>query len=96
VAPPGKELKELLILLPGVTWGAPLSFCIIRPVALPCWEDCGRGGPPSLDDWVLSAFFLLLKRNAIVPCAAGDLECYANALNPQVFPRGVVLSASDG
>jgi hypothetical protein len=32
--------------------------------------------------WALSAFFLLLKRNAIVPFVAGNLVFYANARQP--------------
>jgi hypothetical protein len=43
-------------------------------------DDCDPATPfePSLVPCALSAFFLLLKRNAIVPFEAGNLVCYAN------------------
>ena len=55
-----------------------------RPFEL--WrEDSDPAIPlePSLAAWALSAFFLLLKRNAIVPFETGNLELYAN--EPQLL-----------
>jgi hypothetical protein len=43
-------------------------------------DDCDPATAlePSLVACAFSAFFLLLKRNAIVPFKAGNLACYAN------------------
>jgi hypothetical protein len=51
----------------------------MRPLEL-LKDDCDPATPfePSLVPCALSAFFLLLKRNAIVPFEAGNLLCYAN------------------
>jgi hypothetical protein len=51
----------------------------MRPFEL--WkDDCDPATPfePSLAPCAFSAFFLLLKRNAIVPFEAGHPLCYAN------------------
>lgn len=71
MVPPWSEFIELLTLLDGV-----VCFSFIRPFAL-CREDCDPA--TSLVPWALSAFFLLLNRNAIVPFEAGGLLSYADA-----------------
>ena len=86
VEPPCSEFIELFTLLPGVEDCCTAPFSFIRPFAL-CRDDCDPAtpfGPPSFAAWALSAFFLLLKRNAIVPFEAGNLSIYANA--PQTLP----------
>jgi hypothetical protein len=47
-------------------------------------DDCDPATPfePSLVACALSAFFLLLKRNAIVPYEASNLLRYTNLLQP--------------
>jgi hypothetical protein len=79
VPPPCSEFIELLTLLEGVDdcWTAPFSF--MRPFEL-LKDDCdpATAFEPSLVACALSAFFLLLKRNAIVPFEAGNLLYYAN------------------
>jgi hypothetical protein len=81
VPPPCSEFIELLTLLEGVDDCCTAPFSFMRPFEL-LKEDCDPATPfePSLVPCALSAFFLLLKRNAIVPFEAGNLLCYANLL----------------
>ena len=73
--PPCSEFIELLTLLVGV------DDCCTAPFSFIRWkDDCDPATPlePSLvAPCALSAFFLLLKRNAIVP-SAGSRLYYAN------------------
>jgi hypothetical protein len=80
---PCSEFIELFTLLAGVVCcTAPFSL-IMRPLELLWRDDCDPATPffseASLVAWILSAFFLLLKRNAIVPFEAGNLVNYTNA-----------------
>jgi hypothetical protein len=86
VPPPCSEFIELLTLLEGVEDCCTAPFSFMRPFEL-LKEDCDPATPfePSLVPCALSAFFLLLKRNAIVPFEAGNLLCYAN------LPRTLVV-----
>jgi hypothetical protein len=85
VPPPCSEFSELLTLLDGVDDCCTAPFSFVRPFEF--WkDDCDPATPvePSLVLCALSAFFLLLKRNDIVPFEGGNLLCYAN-LPPKLF-----------
>lgn len=77
VVPPCNEFIELFTLPEGVVvrCTAPL-FSFGRPPAFwsDNWELATELGP-SFAAWAFSAFFLLLKRNAIVPCEAYYFLC---------------------
>ena len=83
VPPPCSEFIELLTLLEGVDDCCTAPFSFMRPFEL-LNDDCDPATPlePSLAPCAFSAFFLLLKRNAIVPFAAGNLVFYANVRQP--------------
>lgn len=81
---PLSDVIELLTLLDGVTrcsWLAALSTSLLRAFAL-CNDDAEAATPlgTSLALCDLSAFFLLLNRNAIVPFEASSSSHYLNAL----------------
>ena len=90
VPPPCNEFIELLTLLEGVVDCCTAPFSLILAFSLRR-EACDPAAPfgASLAVCVLSAFFLLLKKNAIVPCAAGNPVHYAN-------PRRILLLFFDG
>lgn len=97
VPPPLNEFIELLTLLDGVEDCCTALFSLLLPFAL--WiDDCDPATTlePSFMAWawVLSACFLLLKRNAIVPCAAGSHQlCYPSG--PQTLRKVASQSAFD-
>ncbi len=68
VPPPCSELIELFTLLVGVADCCTADFSLMRALEPNAACDAATAPEASFAAWALSAFFLLLKRNAMVPC----------------------------